>query len=145
MEYILGAIITLGTVAFVSNRFNKSKAMKVSVNVRYSQSRAFELMKPLNIFSQMLEMAQNPMITQTTKHNDSMHVKVVIADNEAYWISNNKFYVADVRDKMVVQESTREVDTMAMDDVELKKISEIVEILRKEDKNDRGSSGNKKL
>jgi putative cell wall-binding protein len=145
MEYILGAIITLGTVAFVSNRLNKSKAMKVSVNVRYSQSRAFELMKPLNIFSQMLEMAQNPMITQTTKHNDSMHVKVVIADNEAYWISNNKFYVADVRDKMVVQESTREVDTMAMDDVELKKISEIVEILRKEDKNDRGSSGNKKL
>lgn len=145
MEYILGAIITLGTVAFVSNRFNKSKAMKVSVNVRYSQSRAFELMKPLNIFNQMLEMVQNPIITQTTKHNDSMHVKVVIADNEAYWISNNKFYVADVRDKMVVQESTREVDTMAMDDVELKKISEIVEILRKEDKNDRGSSGNKKL
>lgn len=145
MEYILGAIITLVTVAFVSNRFNKSEAMKVSVNVRYSQSRAFELMKPLKIFNQMLDMVQNPIITQTTKHNDSMHVKVVIADNEAYWISNNKFYVADVRDKMVVQESTREVDTMAMDDVELKKISEIVEILRKEDKNDRGSSGNKKL
>jgi hypothetical protein len=93
----------------------------------------------------MLDMVQNPIITQTSKHHDSLHVKVVIADNEAYWISNDKFYVADVRDKMVIQESTREVDTMAMDDVELNKISEIVELLRKEDKNDRGSSGNKKL
>jgi hypothetical protein len=145
MEYILGAIITLVTIALVSKRVERSKTMKLSVNVTYSQTRAFELMRPLKIFTTMLDMVQNPIITQTSKHHDSLHVKVVIADNEAYWISNDKFYVADVRDKMVIQESTREVDTMAMDDVELNKISEIVELLRKEDKNDRGSSGNKKL
>jgi hypothetical protein len=145
MEYILGAIITLVTIALVSKRVERSKTMKLSVNVTYSQTRAFELMRPLKIFTTMLDMVQNPIITQTSKHHDSLHVKVVIADNEAYWITNDKFYVADVRDKMVIQESTREVDTMAMDDVELNKISEIVELLRKEDKNDRGSSGNKKL
>ncbi len=145
MEYILGAIITLVTIALVSKRVERSKTMKLSVNVSYSQTRAFELIRPLNIFTTMLDMVQNPIITQTSKHHDSLHVKVVIADNEAYWISNDKFYVADVRDKMVIQESTREVDTMAMDDVELNKISEIVELLRKEDKNDRGSSGYKKF
>jgi hypothetical protein len=145
MEYILGAIVTLATIAFISNKINNSKTMRLRVNIQYNQTRAFELTKPLDLFNAMVDMVANPIITQTTKHHDSMHVKVVIADNEAYWISNNKFYVADVRDKMVIQESAREVDTMTMDDVELKKISEIVEILRKEDKNDRGSSGNKKL
>lgn len=145
MEYILGSLITLGTIAFISNRLNKSKTMRIAVNVRYNQTRAFELTKPLELFQAMVDMVQNPRVTQTTKHNDSMHVKVIIAENEAYWIANNKFYVADVRDRMVIQESAREVDTMAMDDVELKKISDIVELLRKEDRNDRGSSGNKKL
>jgi len=145
MEYILGAIITLATIAFISNKINNSNTMRLRVNVQYNQTRAFELTRPLELFNAMVDSVANPIITQTTKHNDSMHVKVVIAEDEAYWISNNKFYVADVRDRMVIQESAREVDTMAMNDVELKKISEIVEILRKEDKNDRGSSGNKKL
>ena len=145
MEYILGAIVTLFTIAFMSKRFNNNKQMKMMVNVSYSQTRAYELLKPLELFESMIDMVNNKKNTQTTKHYDSLHVKVVIAHDEAYWISNNKFYVADVRDRMVVQESAREVDTMAMDDVELKKISEIVELLREEDKNDRGSSGNKKL
>jgi len=145
MEYILGAIMTLVTIAFISKKINNSNTMRLRVNVQYNQTRAFELTRPLELFNAMIDSVTNPIITQTTKHNDAMHVKVVIAEDEAYWISNNKFYVADVRDRMVIQESAREVDTMAMDDVELKKISEIVEILRKEDKNDRGSSGNKKL
>jgi hypothetical protein len=73
-------------------------------------------------------------ISQTTKHYESVNIKVVIAEHQAYWIANNKFYVADVdhQNHMVNQETAREVDTMTMDDVQLKRISEIVELLRKD-------------
>lgn len=145
MEYLLGSVITLVTLYFASKRLSNSKTMKMRVNVVYSQTRAFELSRPLNLINEMVDAITKKTVTQSTKHHDSLHVKVVIADNEAYWISNNTFFVADVRDRMVIQESAREVDTMVMDDVQLKKISEIVEILREEDNNDSRGSGNKKL
>jgi transcription elongation factor Elf1 len=145
MEYILGSIITLITLYVANKKLSSNKDMKLRVNVSYNQTRAHELVRPLNIFNEMIDVITKKNVTQTTKHEDSIHIKVVIADNEAYWISDNKFYVADVRDMMVVQESARIVDTMTMDDVQLKKISEIVEILREEDNHDRRGPGNKKL
>lgn len=145
MEYLLGSVMTLVILFVAAKKFSSSKTMKVRVNVKYNQTRAFELSRPLNLIDEVMKFVTNKMVTQATKHHDSLHVKVVIADNEAYWISNNKFYVADVMDRMVVQESAREVDTMVMDDVQLKKISEIVEILREEDGHDSSSPGDKKL
>lgn len=145
MEFLLGSIITLVTLFVAAKQFAKSKAVNLKVNVHYSQTRAFELTRPLHLLEDMVKLVMTKPVTQTTKFDDSLHVKVVIADNEAYWISNNTFYVADVRDRMVIQESARAVDTMTMDDVQLKKISEIVEILREEDQDDRRGPGDKKL
>lgn len=82
-----------------------------------------------------------PAITQSRKHYAAQHVRVIMSDTEAYWIANNRFYVADVQNNAIVQESTREVDTMVMDDVQLKKIIEIVDMLGEND--DSGSSGYK--
>jgi hypothetical protein len=145
MEFLLGSAITLVTLFVAAKQFAKSKAVNLKVNVHYSQTRAFELTRPLHLLEDMVKLVMTKPVTQTTKFDDSLHVKVVIADNEAYWISNNTFYVADVRDRMVIQESARAVDTMTMDDVQLKKISEIVEILREEDQDDRRGPGDKKL
>jgi hypothetical protein len=145
MEFLLGSVITLVTLFVAAKQFAKSKAVNLKVNVHYSQTRAFELTRPLHLLEDMVKLVMTKPVTQTTKFDDSLHVKVVIADNEAYWISNNTFYVADVRDRMVIQESARAVDTMTMDDVQLKKISEIVEILREEGQDDRRGPGDKKL
>jgi len=145
MEFLLGSVITLVTLFVAAKQFARSKAVNLKVNVHYSQTRAFELTRPLHLLEDMVKLVMTKPVTQTTKFDDSLHVKVVIADNEAYWISNNTFYVADVRDRMVIQESARAVDTMTMDDVQLKKISEIVEILREEDQDDRRGPGDKKL
>ncbi len=145
MEYLLGSIITLFTLFVAGKKLASSKAMNLKVNVQYSQTRAFELTKPLHLLEDIVEFATKKTVTQTTKFDDSQHVKVVIADNQAYWIANSVFYVADVMDRMVIQESARTVDTMTMDDVQLKKISEIVEILREEDSHDSRGPRDKKF
>jgi hypothetical protein len=116
----------------------------VNVGISFSQSRMHELIKPLNIIKNLVKALENnrPM-TQSRKHYDKQHVKVIMSETEAYWIANNVFYVADVMNNAIVQETTREVDTMAMDDVQLKKIIEIVDMLG--EGNDSSSSGNKNL
>jgi hypothetical protein len=145
MEYLFGSLVTLLTLFIAARKFNSSKTMNLKVRVKYNQTRAFELERPLDILGDMVEMITSRKVSQTSKFEDSLNIKVVISDNEAYWISDNIFYVADVRDKMVIQESARKVDTMTMDDVQLKKISEIVEILREEENNDSRGTGDKKL
>ena len=83
--------------------------------------------------------------TQAFKHNDKQTIRVVIHDNTAYWMQNNQFLSANVVDGMVDQETAKPVDTMSMSEVELDKISFIVEKLTEGQKNDRGNSGNTKL
>lgn len=142
MEYLLGSFITLAAIISCNLLLRKKSNRVSNVSVQVNQSRLFELLKPLEIIKDLVKAlsSQQPE-TQSRKHNAQQHVKVIMSETEAYWIANNKFYVADVRDNFIVQETTREVDTMVMDDVQLKKIIEIVEMLG--DGNDSSGSGNK--
>lgn len=150
MEVILGSLLTLITIMFVSKRFNEStKNTKLSLHLDMTQTKKMDLMKATNMFADMVKyvakLSSGPQ-TQSQKHFDSMHIKVVIAQDEAYWISNNTFYVADIDpgSRQVLQETARAVDTMTMNDVQLKKIEEIVELLRKGENDSRGT-GNKEF
>ncbi len=144
MEYFIGSVLTLITIFSCNLLLRRKNNEIVSVGVSFSQSRLHELLKPMRALSELvrtLSKADTP--TQSKKHYAGQHVRVIMSETEAYWIANNKFYVADVQDNLIVQETTREVDTMAMDDVQLKKIIEIVDMLG--DSNDSSSSGNKGL
>lgn len=141
MEYFLGSVITLIAMISFNLLLRKKTNETVSLGVLYSQSRLHELLKPLENLRNIVKILSAPEVeTQSKKHNDAQHVKVIISETEAYWIANNKFYVADVLDSIILQETTREVDTMVMDDVQLNKIIEIVEMLGKTD--DRGNTWN---
>lgn len=67
--------------------------------------------------------------TQMSKHNKQTEVRVLFLENKAYWIANNSFYSADLEDGTVNQNTAKVVDIMAMDKVELDKMSFIVEML----------------
>lgn len=85
---------------------------------------------------------KNPM-TQSKKHESLESIKVIIMDNNAYWIKNNAFYTAEVDEFGTVnKDSTRVVDTMGMDDVQLDQMLFIIDRLKEETFNDRGGSGN---
>jgi hypothetical protein len=64
-------------------------------------------------------------------------------DNQAYWIKDNLFYTADMSiDGNVNKDTTRIVDTMTMNSVQLDKMMFIIDRLREEAFYDRGGSGN---
>ena len=68
--------------------------------------------------------------TQSTKHFDSVSIRILIVDSQAYWIKNNSVFMADVVNGEVEKDTAREVDTMAMDKVQLNKMIFIVEKLK---------------
>jgi hypothetical protein len=142
MEYFFGSIITLVTMISINLLLRNDSDRLVRVRVQFNQSRLNELIKPFQVIKSFVDALENKQPeTQSRKHYAKQHVKVIISETEAYWVANDKFYMADVRDSLIVQETTREVDTMAMDDVQLKKIIEIVDMLGKS--NDSRGSGNK--
>jgi hypothetical protein len=68
--------------------------------------------------------------TQSKNHYDKTNVKVIIVDNNAYWIKDNIFYKAPLVDQLIDKESAEQVDTISMDKVQLEKMLFIMDKLR---------------
>lgn len=138
MEYLLGAITT-ATILIVANRllvpaFNKTSRAKL----RYSQSHIYSLMAPLLDY---VPKEIHKKETQARKYMKQAWVRVVILDDNAYWIKDNALYVAELIDGAVDKESTKRVDTMSMNKVELDKTMFVVEKLREGRGDENSSSG----
>jgi hypothetical protein len=65
-------------------------------------------------------------------------VRVIIIEGEAYWIVDQTLYVANIVDGLVDNDTTKKVDTMAMDTVQLEKTQFIVQKLTEGKGNDSG-------
>lgn len=83
--------------------------------------------------------------TQSRKHLYESGMRVVIYNDNAYWLQNNIFYTAKLKNGIVDQETQKVVDTMSMSKVELKEIEYIVYKLTEGIDNDSSNSGNEKL
>jgi hypothetical protein len=68
--------------------------------------------------------------TQSMKHFDSINLRILVIEQEAYWIKNNAVFVAKIINGEIEKDTAVEVDTMAMDKVQLNKIMFIVEKLK---------------
>ena len=80
--------------------------------------------------------------TQSTKHYDKTNVKVIILDNQAYWIKDNIFYRAPLVGQSIDKDLAEEVDTISMDRVQLDKMLFIMDKLREGINDDSRGSGN---
>lgn len=140
MEFLFGAIVAtlsmlMGKVYL--NKFNTTKPLKVPV---MSQSTRFQVIRP---FLQYMDYSSAIPETQSTKFYTDNSIKVLFTEGQAYWVSNNSFYTADINEEgLVEEESTREVDIMAMSKVELEEMFFIVEKLTEGKRNDNWGSGN---
>lgn len=124
MEYLLGSIITLISIVVI-NRIARKTAIKSNLNFEITQSYLFRLLSEYN--NQKIS-GETP-DTQSFKHLKDQYTRIMIVENEAYWIKDNQLYVADFDNGNINSDSTREVDTMAMSAVELEKTMFIVEQL----------------
>jgi hypothetical protein len=79
--------------------------------------------------------------TQSKLHYDKTNIKVIIFDNDAYWIKDNIFYKAPLVDELIDKEAAEQVDTIHMDKVQLDKMLFIMDRLREGIGNDSRSSG----
>jgi hypothetical protein len=79
--------------------------------------------------------------TQSKMHYDKTNVKVIILDNQAYWIKDNIFYKAPIDGQEIDKESAEQVDTIHMDKVQLDKMLFIMDRLREGIDDDSRGSG----
>ena len=126
MEFLLGFALAIATVLvfrfFIVKNINESE----SWSIKYSQTRIHEIIK--NYVPEYEFEIKRP-ITQAQNHKNSMYTRVVFVENQAYWIKNNTLFVADMEEGMVNEDTTREVDTMGMNKVQLEKVINIVDAL----------------
>lgn len=137
MEYFLGSVITLVIVSIFGFLINKTVKEHKQITIHSSQSYFISLMG-----SFLYEASgKNKKLSQSQKYEDSMHIKVFITRDKAYWISDNKVLVADVIDASVDEDSAVEVDIMGMDHVQLKEMLFIIDKLKEDSYNDNWNAG----
>lgn len=111
------------TILFV----NKKKKKSLKTVIAHTQAALFEMTKTTD---KTLELLSPKLNTQATKYQNSNLLRIIFVDKQAYWIKESVFYTADLDDfGFIDAESTRAVDTMTMDKVQLDKMSFIVEKL----------------
>jgi hypothetical protein len=137
VDFLIGAAVTIIAYAIFQRVMNKTISGEESLGViNYSQSHIYDLMRPFLEFAEVFE-PDEP--RQSNNYLKNAYMKVMVVSNKAYWIKNNTLYVAEVVEGEVKKETTKEVDTMSMNKVELNEMLFIVEKLREESDDYRGS------
>ena len=93
-------------------------------------------------FSLGVENQEKPS-SQLTKRLEKDMISVVVYGNQAYWVSDNTFYVADAFNGEVNTETAKPVNVESMSKLEVEKMLSILDSLKNgKVKNDRSSTGN---
>lgn len=134
MEYFLGSVLTLASVYLMNRLVARSRVASRRVKgIRFSQSYVYDLTKDMYSAQDMMPSFVPRVPTQATKHFDRRSTRVLYMDGLAWFIQKidgiNALHVAEMTEDGVDTESIKRVDTMGMDDVELKKTMFIVEKL----------------
>ncbi len=139
MEYLIGAIVATASLFVLAKIFSKTVNEPI-MRVRYRQSHIFSLLGT-SLFSIEEGMGRKELTTQSTKFFDSRHQKVLFFKGKAYWIKDNSIYSAELVNGIVDEKSTKTLDIMSMDKVELKDMMFIVDKLNEgQNRNDLGNS-----
>jgi hypothetical protein len=85
----------------------------------------------------------NKPTSQLTKRLEKDMIRVIVMGSQAYWVSDNTFYVADALDGEVLTDTAKPVDVENMSRLDVEKMLSILDNLNSgQGKNDRSSTGN---
>ena len=139
MEFFFGIIFAFATIYFVRRFIINDKAVNENKvgRLTYRQSYVFDLISPY------LDMMQFDVLpdTQAYRYDSKNKLRVFLYNNKAYWIKDNSLFHADIVNGEVDESSTKIVDTMALDKVQLDEMVFIVQQLTEGMTNDGGSTG----
>lgn len=141
MQELIALGLTLPLVWFIIKVIKKRSRRDFSKTL-YRQSDVHRLLK--YFFSiNLLNNKQN--LSQLTKRRESHMIKVIVLDSQAYWVSDNTFYVAEAVNGEVQRHTARPVNTSGLSKPDLDKMLFILDSLKNGSKNDSGSAGNERL
>ena len=124
------------SIIIIIKKINKRK----NSYVIYRQSDIHKMLK--YFFSLNIETQSKPS-SQLTKRLEKDMIRVIVVGNQAYWVSDNTFYVANALDGEVDTETARPVDVQSMSKAEVNKMLSILDSLTNgKVGNDRSSTGN---
>jgi hypothetical protein len=140
MEFVAGIFVAFACL-FASNYFINHYINHKSIRFRVndSQSRKFQIIAPIMQYT--VTNIKKELKTQATDFFDNTSMRIVLFDDQAYWIQANTLYTAPFENGKVEESVKQVVDTMALNDVELKKVIGIVERLTERINNEDYNSG----
>jgi hypothetical protein len=137
MEYLLGSLVTILTIVLVRMWIHPDRLPYVNP-IKHRQSHIYEISKD---FLGYYVPPFKELNTQAYNYFKENSLRVLMVNDKAYWIQNNNLLVSDVIDGEIADETTKKVDTMSLDKVQLEEIAFVVEKLTEGMKNDGGNSG----
>ena len=139
MQNILIVGLTL-IAAWAILKVVKKRSKKVFSRTLYRQSDMHRMLK--YFFS--LEITNNEKRpSQLTKRIEKDMIKVIVMENQAYWVSDNTFYVAKAFEGEVLPDTAEPIDIESMSRKDIDKMLFILDNLKNgKDKDDSSSAGN---
>ena len=134
---MLTLLASLAIIIIMKKKINKKMSRTL-----YSQKDTHELLK---YFFSIDSSNQKRRFSQLTKHTEKSMIRVIVIGQEAYWVSDNIFYVANAIGGEVESTSARPVDVENMSKNDMEKMLMILDNLQNGNKNDSGSAGNKRI
>ncbi len=106
MDNVLALGLALAFVFFVL-KFNKRHRKKSLSQLSYSQSSIHNIIKDF-IPKRLFERPE--VVSQSRKHTEKHMVKIIVLDNNAYWVKDNIFYTAKTKNGNIIDETVKPVD-----------------------------------
>lgn len=142
MDFLFGSVLAIAIFYFLNRRARMIyPSRKYNMQRIVTQSYAFETIKPVVPILDVINKYQK-VDSQMSKYEDSKFTRVLVLREKAYWISDNKVFSANVQDNHIDNETASVVDTMGMDDVQLKEMIFIIDTLTEGANDDSGNSRN---
>jgi len=133
---ILGLTLALiCPIIIITVKRNKKSFAKVV----YSQSDIHQIVRhflPKDLF----EMPKP--VSQAKKHVSKNTVRVLIIEDQAYWVHDNMFYIADTAEGLVNADTVRPVDTNNMSKRDIDKMLFILDSLKNGNSDDSSGAWN---
>jgi hypothetical protein len=138
MEYGIAVVLTL-LCSWAIIIYIKKKNIRQYSHVIYRQSDMHNMLK--YFFSLNTETTVKAK-SQLTKRIEEDTIKVIVLGTQAYWVSNNTFYVAKAIGGEVLTETAKPVDVENMSKIDVEKMLFILDSLKNGKEDDRSSTGN---
>ena len=123
MDYLFISLITL-TIAFTFiHKVNKLNSLFEEVEIPE------KVATQSSLFVEKQALKKKPTKTQSTEFMENKLSRILFTENQAYWISDNAVYKANVIQNEIDKNTIEKVDIMTMDKVELDKMIFIIDKL----------------